>query len=85
MDFIYNLAGYIYSIIFCAMDSQLLHCLRGVVADSEDTIKMSADSLGKRGFINYFGLQVLPYLSLCEYICVGFFFLLKMFQFTFSI
>ncbi|KAG8649731.1 multisubstrate pseudouridine synthase 7 isoform X3 [Manihot esculenta] len=31
--------------------------LQGVVADSEDTIKMSADSLGKRGFINYFGLQ----------------------------
>ncbi|KDP23645.1 hypothetical protein JCGZ_23478 [Jatropha curcas] len=31
--------------------------LRGVVADSEDTIKRSADSLGRNGFINYFGLQ----------------------------
>ncbi|XP_048235924.1 multisubstrate pseudouridine synthase 7 isoform X2 [Ricinus communis] len=31
--------------------------LRGVVADSEDTIKGSADSLGRHGFINYFGLQ----------------------------
>ncbi|XP_065852993.1 multisubstrate pseudouridine synthase 7 [Euphorbia lathyris] len=31
--------------------------LRGVVADSEDTIKGSAESLGKHGFINYFGLQ----------------------------
>ncbi|XP_041017336.1 multisubstrate pseudouridine synthase 7 isoform X2 [Juglans microcarpa x Juglans regia] len=31
--------------------------LRGVVADSEDTIKLSADALGKLGFINYFGLQ----------------------------
>ncbi|RYR02388.1 hypothetical protein Ahy_B06g081184 isoform A [Arachis hypogaea] len=34
--------------------------LRGVVADSEDTIKASADALGRHGFINYFGLQVLP-------------------------
>ncbi|MED6123561.1 hypothetical protein PIB30_050248 [Stylosanthes scabra] len=34
--------------------------LRGVVADSEDTIKASADALGSHGFINYFGLQVLP-------------------------
>ncbi|KAM7272775.1 hypothetical protein ACFE04_027438 [Oxalis oulophora] len=31
--------------------------LRGVIADSNDTIKASADSLGKHGFINYFGLQ----------------------------
>ncbi|KAF8038939.1 hypothetical protein BT93_B1482 [Corymbia citriodora subsp. variegata] len=31
--------------------------LRGVVADSEDTIKAAADALGKQGFINYFGLQ----------------------------
>ncbi|XP_052204944.1 multisubstrate pseudouridine synthase 7 [Diospyros lotus] len=31
--------------------------LRGVVADSEDIIKASADALGKHGFINYFGLQ----------------------------
>ncbi|KAL1350544.1 hypothetical protein AAHE18_06G032000 [Arachis hypogaea] len=31
--------------------------LRGVVADSEDTIKASADALGRHGFINYFGLQ----------------------------
>ena len=32
--------------------------LRGVVADSEDTIRASAEALGKHGFINYFGLQV---------------------------
>ncbi|XP_019419352.1 PREDICTED: multisubstrate pseudouridine synthase 7 [Lupinus angustifolius] len=31
--------------------------LRGIVSDTEDTIKASADALGKRGFINYFGLQ----------------------------
>ncbi|KAG9451935.1 hypothetical protein H6P81_004839 [Aristolochia fimbriata] len=31
--------------------------LRGVVADSEETIKAAADVLGKNGFINYFGLQ----------------------------
>ncbi|KAI3875171.1 hypothetical protein MKX03_032975, partial [Papaver bracteatum] len=31
--------------------------LRGVTADSEDTIKAAADSLGRSGFINYFGLQ----------------------------
>ncbi|GAV81172.1 TruD domain-containing protein [Cephalotus follicularis] len=31
--------------------------LRGVVADSKDTIKASMDSLGRHGFINYFGLQ----------------------------
>ncbi|KAL2345777.1 hypothetical protein Fmac_007062 [Flemingia macrophylla] len=31
--------------------------LRGIVAESEDTIKASADALGKHGFINYFGLQ----------------------------
>ncbi|XP_057962932.1 multisubstrate pseudouridine synthase 7 isoform X2 [Malania oleifera] len=31
--------------------------LRGVIAESEDTIKASADALGKDGFINYFGLQ----------------------------
>ncbi|KAH9611437.1 hypothetical protein KSS87_000168 [Heliosperma pusillum] len=31
--------------------------LRGVVADSEDTIRASADALGKYGFVNYFGLQ----------------------------
>ncbi|KAL9225491.1 hypothetical protein vseg_001408 [Gypsophila vaccaria] len=31
--------------------------LRGVVADSEDTIRASADALGKHGFVNYFGLQ----------------------------
>ena len=37
----------------------LTYRLRGVVADSEDTIKASAIALGKQGFINYFGLQVL--------------------------
>ncbi|XVF31168.1 hypothetical protein REPUB_Repub16aG0122600 [Reevesia pubescens] len=31
--------------------------LRGIVADTEDTIKASVDSLGRHGFINYFGLQ----------------------------
>ncbi|CAI0384143.1 unnamed protein product [Linum tenue] len=31
--------------------------LRGVVADCEETIKASAESLGLHGFINYFGLQ----------------------------
>ncbi|KAF9681701.1 hypothetical protein SADUNF_Sadunf05G0030000 [Salix dunnii] len=31
--------------------------LRGVIADSEDTIKAAADCLGRHGFINYFGLQ----------------------------
>ncbi|KAF5207791.1 Sulfate transporter [Thalictrum thalictroides] len=31
--------------------------LRGVIADSEDIIKSAADSLGRNGFINYFGLQ----------------------------
>ncbi|KAM7510197.1 hypothetical protein LguiB_009072 [Lonicera macranthoides] len=31
--------------------------LRGVVADSEDIIKSSADALGRHGFINYFGLK----------------------------
>ncbi|OMO55406.1 Pseudouridine synthase, TruD [Corchorus capsularis] len=31
--------------------------LRGIVADSEEIIKESAESLGRHGFINYFGLQ----------------------------
>ncbi|XP_020086834.1 multisubstrate pseudouridine synthase 7 isoform X3 [Ananas comosus] len=31
--------------------------LRGVVADSEETVKTAADGLGKNGFINYYGLQ----------------------------
>uniref|UniRef100_A0A7N0UDF1 TRUD domain-containing protein n=1 Tax=Kalanchoe fedtschenkoi TaxID=63787 RepID=A0A7N0UDF1_KALFE len=31
--------------------------LRGVIADCDNTIKASADSLGRHGFINYFGLQ----------------------------
>ncbi|KAK9074958.1 hypothetical protein SSX86_003277 [Deinandra increscens subsp. villosa] len=31
--------------------------LRGVVTDSEDTVKAAADALGKHGFINYFGMQ----------------------------
>ncbi|KAM7513572.1 hypothetical protein LguiA_003155 [Lonicera macranthoides] len=34
--------------------------IEGVVADSEDFIKSSADALGMHGFINYFSLQVLP-------------------------
>ncbi|GAB4835987.1 hypothetical protein Ancab_000906 [Ancistrocladus abbreviatus] len=37
--------------------NQFTITLRGVVADSDDTIKASADALGKHGFINYFGLQ----------------------------
>ncbi|KAK7258713.1 hypothetical protein RIF29_24295 [Crotalaria pallida] len=35
----------------------LTYSLRGVVSDTEDTIKASADALGRHGFINYFGLQ----------------------------
>lgn len=31
--------------------------LRGVIADSVDTIKAAADGLGSNGFINYYGLQ----------------------------
>ncbi|KAM7489913.1 hypothetical protein LguiB_027397 [Lonicera macranthoides] len=31
--------------------------LRGVVADSEDIIKSSAEAIGRHGFISYFGLQ----------------------------
>ncbi|KAH8937329.1 hypothetical protein BDL97_16G022100 [Sphagnum fallax] len=31
--------------------------LRGVVADSSETIKAAAEGLGQSGFINYFGLQ----------------------------
>ncbi|KAL4579614.1 hypothetical protein LXL04_015768 [Taraxacum kok-saghyz] len=52
---------------FCYVDEGLLlgqlHgnrftiTLRGVVADSEDTVKEAADALGKHGFINYFGMQ----------------------------
>lgn len=37
----------------------LAYFLRGVVADSEDTIKASASALGIGGFINYYGLQVI--------------------------
>lgn len=32
---------------------------RGVIADSDETVKASADGLENHGFINYFGLQVL--------------------------
>lgn len=39
------------------MGNRFTITLRGVVADSEETIKQSAESLGKDGFINYFGLQ----------------------------
>lgn len=31
--------------------------LRGVIADSDESVKASADGLEKHGFINYFGLQ----------------------------
>ncbi|XP_027350046.1 multisubstrate pseudouridine synthase 7 isoform X2 [Abrus precatorius] len=39
------------------MGNRFTITLRGIVADSEDTIKESSDSLGRHGFINYFGLQ----------------------------
>ncbi|XP_010550930.1 PREDICTED: multisubstrate pseudouridine synthase 7 [Tarenaya hassleriana] len=39
------------------MGNRFTITLRGVVADSEETIKNSAEYLGKHGFINYFGLQ----------------------------
>lgn len=45
------------SLLFVAIT--LTYYLRGIVADSEDTIKSAADALGRHGFINYFGLQVL--------------------------
>lgn len=38
---------------------EVLSMCRGVVAESDDIIKASVISLGKNGFINYFGLQVL--------------------------
>ncbi|KVH88170.1 Pseudouridine synthase, catalytic domain-containing protein [Cynara cardunculus var. scolymus] len=51
--------------------------LRGVVADSEDTVKAAADALGKHGFINYFGMQVPlrstpehPFLDLALVLCL---------------
>lgn len=36
-----------------------LYLFRGVTAESEDMIKIAVDGLGKNGFINYYGLQVL--------------------------
>ncbi|OIV95153.1 hypothetical protein TanjilG_21543 [Lupinus angustifolius] len=42
---------------FIFVPRALTYFLRGIVSDTEDTIKASADALGKRGFINYFGLQ----------------------------
>ncbi|KAK7337896.1 hypothetical protein VNO77_18486 [Canavalia gladiata] len=42
---------------FIFVSVALTFFLRGIVADSEDTIKASADTLGRHGFINYFGLQ----------------------------
>lgn len=45
--------------VYTLMIQFTVHFIRGVVADSEDTIKASAEALGKHGFINYFGLQVL--------------------------
>ncbi|CAH8361602.1 unnamed protein product [Eruca vesicaria subsp. sativa] len=39
------------------MGNRFTITLRGVVADSEETIKKSVESLGENGFINYFGLQ----------------------------
>ncbi|TYK28792.1 pseudouridylate synthase 7-like protein isoform X1 [Cucumis melo var. makuwa] len=40
--------------------------LRGVVANSEDVIKASAEALGTHGFINYFGLQH-PYTNIYNF------------------
>ncbi|KAG4928903.1 hypothetical protein JHK84_054451 [Glycine max] len=42
---------------FIFVSIALTYFLRGIVADSEDIIKASADALGRHGFINYFGLQ----------------------------
>lgn len=56
--------GYIYPLLSNPSRFELTaftHFLRGIIADSEDTIKAAADSLGRHGFINYFGLQVLPW------------------------
>ncbi|CAL4908998.1 unnamed protein product [Urochloa decumbens] len=39
------------------MGNRFTITLRGVIAESEDVIKASADGLGKNGFINYYGLQ----------------------------
>ncbi|KOM52951.1 hypothetical protein LR48_Vigan09g161000 [Vigna angularis] len=39
------------------MGNRFTITLRGIVSDSEDIIKTSADALGRLGFINYFGLQ----------------------------
>ena len=48
----------------------ILGCVyRGVVADSEDTIRASVCDLGKYGFINYFGLQVVPGPPSVMYLC----------------
>lgn len=44
---------------FIFLPTALTYFLRGIVADTEDTIKASVDALGRNGFINYFGLQVL--------------------------
>ncbi|MQL85899.1 hypothetical protein Taro_018426 [Colocasia esculenta] len=37
--------------------NQFTIVLRGIVADSDDTIKVAAGALGRKGFINYYGLQ----------------------------
>ncbi|KQK05495.1 pseudouridylate synthase 7 homolog [Brachypodium distachyon] len=39
------------------MGNRFTITLRGVVAESEGVIKAAVDSLGKNGFINYYGLQ----------------------------
>lgn len=35
------------------------HVCRGVSSETDDIIRASATALGKNGFINYFGLQVI--------------------------
>nr|GMD01314.1 multisubstrate pseudouridine synthase 7 isoform X2 [Ipomoea batatas] len=47
--------------------NQFTITLRGVVAESDDIIKASVISLGKNGFINYFGLQKNPISRVREY------------------
>ncbi|KAG1347731.1 putative tRNA pseudouridine13 synthase [Cocos nucifera] len=53
-DFCYVREGLVLGQLF---GNRFTITLRGVVADSEDSIKEAADGLGRNGFINYYGLQ----------------------------
>ncbi|XP_026660556.2 pseudouridylate synthase 7 homolog isoform X2 [Phoenix dactylifera] len=53
-DFCYVREGLVLGQLF---GNRFTITLRGVVADSEDTIKEAANGLGRNGFINYYGLQ----------------------------